>query len=88
MWSIASAAPDVTSSTLVRPSGGWETTLWNTCTQFVTNDNTFQSRTTSTPPSYSLNDMSILGLLQCHIDATRKLEEQHLIFCLGSLQPN
>eukprot|EP00061_Rhincodon_typus_P006730 g27697.t1 len=38
--------------------------------------------------SHSLGDMSILGLLQCHHDATRKLEEQHLIFRLGSLQPN
>eukprot|EP00061_Rhincodon_typus_P003945 g21369.t1 len=28
-------------------------------------------------PSQSLGDMSILGLLQCHNDAIRKLEEQH-----------
>eukprot|EP00061_Rhincodon_typus_P006629 g27468.t1 len=34
-------------------------------------------------PSHSLDDMSILSLLQCHNDATRKLKEQHLIFCLG-----
>eukprot|EP00061_Rhincodon_typus_P003859 g21145.t1 len=27
---------------------------------------------------HSLGDMTILGLLQCHNDATRKLEEQHL----------
>eukprot|EP00061_Rhincodon_typus_P001608 g15265.t1 len=40
------------------------------------------------PPSHSLDDMSILGLLQYHNDATQKLEEQHLIFRLGSLQPN
>eukprot|EP00061_Rhincodon_typus_P001090 g13681.t1 len=39
-------------------------------------------------PSHSLDDMTILGPLQCHNDATRKLEEQHLIFHLGSLQPN
>eukprot|EP00061_Rhincodon_typus_P001133 g13831.t1 len=39
-------------------------------------------------PSHFLGDMSILGLLQCHNDITQKLEEQHLIFCLGSLQPN
>eukprot|EP00061_Rhincodon_typus_P005879 g25931.t1 len=39
-------------------------------------------------PSHSLGDMSILGLLQSHNDPTRKLEEQHLIFHLGSLQPN
>eukprot|EP00061_Rhincodon_typus_P003558 g20383.t1 len=39
-------------------------------------------------PSHSLGDMSILGLLQRHNDATRKLEEQHLIFRLRSLQPN
>eukprot|EP00061_Rhincodon_typus_P003819 g21048.t1 len=39
-------------------------------------------------PSYSLDDMSILGFLQCHNNATWKLEEQHLTFCLGSLQPN
>eukprot|EP00061_Rhincodon_typus_P004370 g22416.t1 len=32
--------------------------------------------------------MSILDLLQCHNDATRKLEEQHLTFRLGSLKPN
>eukprot|EP00061_Rhincodon_typus_P004687 g23189.t1 len=38
--------------------------------------------------SNSLGDLSILGLLQCHNDTTWKLEEQHLIFCLGSLQPN
>eukprot|EP00061_Rhincodon_typus_P007912 g30062.t1 len=39
-------------------------------------------------PSHSLGDWSILGFFQCHNDATRKLEEQHLIFCLGNLQPN
>eukprot|EP00061_Rhincodon_typus_P000275 g11115.t1 len=39
-------------------------------------------------PSHSLDDMSILGLLQYHNDATWKMEEQHLIFHLGSLQPN
>eukprot|EP00061_Rhincodon_typus_P012919 g38973.t1 len=37
--------------------------------------------------SHSLGDRSILGLLQCHNDTTHKLEEQHLIFRLGSLQP-
>eukprot|EP00061_Rhincodon_typus_P002347 g17282.t1 len=31
-------------------------------------------------PSHSLDNMSILGLLQCHNDATQKVEEQHLIF--------
>eukprot|EP00061_Rhincodon_typus_P009319 g32740.t1 len=31
---------------------------------------------------------SILGLIQCHNDTNRKLKEQHLIFYLGSLQPN
>eukprot|EP00061_Rhincodon_typus_P004405 g22492.t1 len=39
-------------------------------------------------PSNSLDDMSILALLQCHNDATQKLDEQHLIFRLGTLQPN
>eukprot|EP00061_Rhincodon_typus_P002423 g17525.t1 len=39
-------------------------------------------------PSHALGDMSILDILQCHNDATRKLEEQHLVFCLGTLQPN
>eukprot|EP00061_Rhincodon_typus_P002574 g17922.t1 len=39
-------------------------------------------------PSHSLDDMSILGLLQCHNDAIRRLGEQHLILRLGSLQPN
>eukprot|EP00061_Rhincodon_typus_P003361 g19905.t1 len=34
-------------------------------------------------PFHSLDDMSILGLLQCHNDATQRLEEQHLIFRLG-----
>eukprot|EP00061_Rhincodon_typus_P013488 g39889.t1 len=38
--------------------------------------------------SHSLGDMSILGLLQCHNDATWKLKEQHLIFYLRSLQLN
>eukprot|EP00061_Rhincodon_typus_P003447 g20093.t1 len=38
--------------------------------------------------SHALGNMSILGLLQCHNDATGKLEKQHLIFCLGNLQPN
>eukprot|EP00061_Rhincodon_typus_P012661 g38539.t1 len=32
--------------------------------------------------------MFILGHLQCHNDTTCKLEEQHLIFCLRSLQPD
>eukprot|EP00061_Rhincodon_typus_P011242 g36121.t1 len=39
-------------------------------------------------PFHSLDDLSILGLLQCHNDATRKLEEQHFIFLLGIRQPN
>eukprot|EP00061_Rhincodon_typus_P000498 g11902.t1 len=39
-------------------------------------------------PSHSLDDMPILGLLQCYNNATRRLEEQHLIFHLGTLQPN
>eukprot|EP00061_Rhincodon_typus_P014669 g41841.t1 len=46
---------------------------------------------TSQMPSYFMDHnlppsvgMSILGCLQCHNDATHKLEEQHLIFCLGS----
>eukprot|EP00061_Rhincodon_typus_P002142 g16719.t1 len=30
--------------------------------------------------SLSLDDMCILGRLLCHNDATRKLEEQHIIF--------
>eukprot|EP00061_Rhincodon_typus_P001338 g14497.t1 len=38
-------------------------------------------------PSHSLDDTSILGLLQCHNDATRKLDEQHLIFRLGPYNP-
>eukprot|EP00061_Rhincodon_typus_P000714 g12535.t1 len=38
-------------------------------------------------PSHSLDDTSILGLLLCHKDATRRLQEQHLIFSLGNLQP-
>eukprot|EP00061_Rhincodon_typus_P012774 g38706.t1 len=33
-------------------------------------------------PSHSLDDVSILDLLQCPNDATRRLEEQHLIFHL------
>eukprot|EP00061_Rhincodon_typus_P002976 g18973.t1 len=36
-------------------------------------------------PSHSLGDMTILGLLQCHNEATRKLEEQYFILRLGSL---
>eukprot|EP00061_Rhincodon_typus_P003167 g19445.t1 len=39
-------------------------------------------------PSHSLDDMSILGFVQCHNNATQKLEEQHLIFRLGTLQLN
>eukprot|EP00061_Rhincodon_typus_P000637 g12277.t1 len=39
-------------------------------------------------PSDSLDDVSILGLLQCHNDAIRRLEEQQLIFRLGTLRPN
>eukprot|EP00061_Rhincodon_typus_P002717 g18288.t1 len=39
-------------------------------------------------PSHSLDAISILGLLQCYNDATQKLEEQYLIFDLGSLPPN
>eukprot|EP00061_Rhincodon_typus_P004799 g23456.t1 len=39
-------------------------------------------------PSHSLDNMSILGCLQCHNDTMHKLEEQHLIFHLWNLQPN
>ncbi|XP_059504218.1 uncharacterized protein LOC125456532 [Stegostoma tigrinum] len=39
-------------------------------------------------PSHSLDDMSIMGLLHCHNDATRRLQEQQLIFRLGTPQPN
>eukprot|EP00061_Rhincodon_typus_P000443 g11720.t1 len=39
-------------------------------------------------PSHSLDDMFILGLLQCHNDGTQRLQEQHLIHRLGTLQPN
>eukprot|EP00061_Rhincodon_typus_P000233 g10987.t1 len=39
-----------------------------------------------TSPSHSSDDMSILGLWQCHNDATQRLQEQQLIFCLGTLQ--
>eukprot|EP00061_Rhincodon_typus_P000407 g11614.t1 len=38
--------------------------------------------------SHSSDDMSFLGLLQCHNNAIRRLQEQHLIFRLGTLQPN
>eukprot|EP00061_Rhincodon_typus_P000581 g12125.t1 len=38
--------------------------------------------------SHSLDNMSTLGLLQCHNDATRRLQEQYLLFRLGTLQPN
>eukprot|EP00061_Rhincodon_typus_P014232 g41135.t1 len=34
--------------------------------------------------SHSLGDMSVLGLLHCHNDATQKLEERHLNFALGT----
>eukprot|EP00061_Rhincodon_typus_P002734 g18324.t1 len=39
-------------------------------------------------PSHSLDNMSILGILQSHNDANQKLEEQLFIFRVGSLQPN
>ncbi|XP_078266213.1 neuromedin-U receptor 1 [Rhinoraja longicauda] len=39
-------------------------------------------------PSHSQSDLSVMGLLQCHSEAHWKLEEQHLIFHLGSLQPS
>eukprot|EP00061_Rhincodon_typus_P004251 g22120.t1 len=87
MWSIVSAVPDVASSTSVRLNGGSETTLQSTCALFATNDNTFQFEPFHSC-SHSLGDVSILGLLQCHNDAAWKLEEQHLIFRLGRLQPN
>eukprot|EP00061_Rhincodon_typus_P000126 g10577.t1 len=44
-------------------------------------DEAFHSQTSQ------MDDMSILGLLHCHDDATQKLQEQHLIFRLGTLQP-
>ncbi|XP_059813988.1 uncharacterized protein LOC132385781 [Hypanus sabinus] len=37
--------------------------------------------------SHSHSDMSIHGLLYCHDEAKPRLEEQHLIYRLGSLQP-
>eukprot|EP00061_Rhincodon_typus_P002945 g18874.t1 len=86
MWYIVSVVPDVAFSILGKPSGSSETALWSIYARFATNDNTSQSRTTSTP--HFLDDMPNLGILQCHNDTTRKLEEQHLIFHLGTLQPN
>eukprot|EP00061_Rhincodon_typus_P017617 g46390.t1 len=45
--------------------------------------------TTPAPfPATAGSDMSILGLLQCYNDIICKLKEQHLIFRLGSLQPD
>eukprot|EP00061_Rhincodon_typus_P000422 g11653.t1 len=41
----------------------------------------------NSPSRYSDN-LSILSLLQCHNDATRRLQEQHLVFRLGTLQSN
>ncbi|XP_059814227.1 ATP synthase F(0) complex subunit C3, mitochondrial-like isoform X1 [Hypanus sabinus] len=37
--------------------------------------------------SHSHSDMSVHGLLYCHDEAKLRLEEQHLIYRLGSLQP-
>ncbi|XP_055496363.1 uncharacterized protein LOC129700131 [Leucoraja erinacea] len=37
-------------------------------------------------PSHSQSDLSVLGLLHCQSEQHRKLEEQHLIFRLGSLR--
>eukprot|EP00061_Rhincodon_typus_P001626 g15314.t1 len=87
MWSTASAAPDVASSifgeTKRRLRDRFVQHLRSLCDRrplLVANHFSY--------PSHSLVDMSILGRLQCHNDATQKLEEQHLIFCFGSLQPN
>eukprot|EP00061_Rhincodon_typus_P001275 g14271.t1 len=87
MWYIVSAVPNVAFSTSGKPSGGLETTLWSTYSvhdkrQHIPVANHFNS------PSHSLDDMSILGLLQCHNNATQRLEKQPLIFRLGTLQPN
>eukprot|EP00061_Rhincodon_typus_P001198 g14019.t1 len=85
MWSIASVAPNVASSTSVRPSRD----------HFVEHLHSVRDKRPHLPVtnhfnslSHSLDEMSILGLLQCHNDTTQKLEDQHLIFHLRSLQPN
>eukprot|EP00061_Rhincodon_typus_P005001 g23934.t1 len=86
MWSTASTAPDVASfyigETKQRRGDRFVEHLCSVCNkrQHLLVVIHFNS------PSYSLGDMSTLGLLHCHNDATRKLEEQHLIFFLGSLQ--
>eukprot|EP00061_Rhincodon_typus_P001845 g15937.t1 len=41
----------------------------------------------NSPSTNSPSYVSILSLLQCRSDSERKFEEQHLIFCLGTLQP-
>eukprot|EP00061_Rhincodon_typus_P001156 g13890.t1 len=86
MWSIVSAVPDVASSSSVRPSGGSETAKWSTYARFKRQHLPVANHFNS--PFHSMDDMSILGFLQCRNDATQKLEEQHLIFRLGSLQLN
>eukprot|EP00061_Rhincodon_typus_P008436 g31034.t1 len=82
MWSTASAAPDVAASTLVRSSGGSEATLNMRLRSVLDKRQHLPVANHFNSPSHSLGNMSILGILQCHNDATQKLEEQHLIFCL------
>eukprot|EP00061_Rhincodon_typus_P019207 g9873.t1 len=81
MWYTVSAVPGVASSTSGKPSGGFVEHLRSVRDKrlHLSVVNHFNA------PSHSLDDMSILGLLECHNDATRGLQEQHLIFRLGTL---
>eukprot|EP00061_Rhincodon_typus_P016616 g44924.t1 len=72
MWFTASAGLNVASFISVRPSGGFVEHLCSVREKrHLPVANHFNS------PSHSLNDMSILRLLQCHNDATWKLKEQY-----------
>eukprot|EP00061_Rhincodon_typus_P000153 g10702.t1 len=84
MWYTVSSVPDVASFT-------WETKR-RLGDRFAEHLRSVRDKRLHLPvtnhfnsPSSSLDD---LGLLHCHNDATRKLQEQHLIFRLGTLQPN
>eukprot|EP00061_Rhincodon_typus_P002831 g18578.t1 len=88
MWSTALAATDVASSPSVTLSGGLEAIFVKHLCSVRDKQKHLLIANHFNSPSHSLDDMSIPGLLQCHNDTTRKLEEQHLTFRPGSLHPD
>ncbi|XP_059800261.1 uncharacterized protein LOC132377850 [Hypanus sabinus] len=85
--SIVSSALNAGAFTMLRPVINWGTSSSSTSAPSAT------SRASWWPNNFNCNSHScsnvpIRGLLLCHHEVTLRVEEQHLVFRLGSLQPD